>query len=76
MFLFNDVAKESTVDIIEVPDENATVGELISYNYKRLMKDYFGDGEERANNIKLLKNAVFFVASVVVMNQSGHRLAV
>ncbi|GBG26231.1 Hypothetical Protein FCC1311_024522 [Hondaea fermentalgiana] len=76
MFLFNDVKAESTTEVLVVPDEDASVMELMSYNYKRLMTDYFGEGEERANNLKLLKNFTFFALSVLAMNQSGHRLAV
>ena len=78
MFLLNELQGKPGEDqeVLEVPGDDASALELITYNLKRLRSEYLGDGAQRETNVKLLKNGAFFLTAVVLMNQYGHTLAI
>jgi len=58
---------------LEIPSEDASVGQLIKYNYTRIKRDYF-DGAQGAVNKKLMLNVSCFVLAVAGMSQYGEKL--
>ena len=62
---------------IPVPSENASVLELMQYNYQRIKCQYMGkDKKEQAVTGKLCMNIGCFITSAVLINQFGDALLV
>jgi len=75
MFVLNEMEQSGaggSEENLVPPSENASLVEVMTYNLKRMQRDYLGDSVQA----KLTRNAMLFCTAVILMNQSGHRLAV
>eukprot|EP00924_Labyrinthula_sp_SR-Ha-C_P016924 snap_masked-scaffold_6-processed-gene-19.16-mRNA-1 protein AED:0.01 eAED:0.01 QI:0/-1/0/1/-1/1/1/0/74 len=74
MFVVEDLKKKSgkSANVLELPDEDASVVEIMKYNAKALYKDYLGTREKR----KLALDVAVFLTSCYGIHFHGKLFAV